>query len=345
MNRESIILFTILFIVAANLIGLPGHCFAGYKRTVFYAVGTGDVTGLYYPVGGAITRIVNPTLRTKHRVRLSVLSSDGSVSNVNDVVTGELAFAVVQSDRQYQAFHGLEDWGEKGPQQEIRAMFSIHSETVTLVAAIDSGIKSILDLKGKSVNIGNIGSGHRQNSIDALTASGIDYRADITVYSEKASKAPKLLQNYTIDAFFYTVGHPNGAIREASTGKRKVRFVFLENIEQILDGYSYYTPYDIPYKRYPHVAACSNIKSFGVKGTLITHRKMRADVVYTITKEVFERLETIKNQHPALETLTRETMLEGLSAPFHVGALRYFREKGLVAVSGAKAINEIAATP
>ncbi|MDM8518005.1 TAXI family TRAP transporter solute-binding subunit [Desulfobacterales bacterium HSG16] len=345
MDRQFIV-GTILFIVAANLIGLPGNCFAGYKRMFFYSVGTGDVTGLYYPVGGAITRIVNSTLRTKHRVRLSVLSTKGSVFNINAIDSGELAFALVQSDRQYQAVHGIEDWREKGPQKDIRAMFSIHSESVTLIAAIDSGIRSILDLKGKIVNIGNIGSGHRQNSIDALTASGIDYRKDITVYSEKASKAPKLLQNYTIDAFFYTVGHPNGAIREASTGKRKVRFVFLENIEQILDKYSYYTPYDIPYKRYPHVSARSNvIKSFGVKGTLITHKKMRADVVYTITKEVFERLETIKNQLPALKSLTQETMLEGLSAPFHVGALRYFREKGLIAVFGEKAINEIVAIP
>lgn len=322
-----ILIILIIFITSTGIACLP--CFAAYKRTVFYPVGTGDVTGLYYPVGGAVTRIVNPTLRTKHRVRLSVLSTDGSVSNINEVVSGELAFAVVQSDRQYQAVNGIEDWKEKGHQKDIRAIFSIHPETVTLVVAVDSGIKSILDLKGKNVNIGNIGSGQRQNSIDALTAAGINYQKDINAYSKKASKAPRLLQDNTIDAFFYTVGHPSGAIKESTTGKRKVRFAPLTNIKMILDKYPYYTQYDIPYKLYPHVATRSRVKSFGVKGTLITHKSMRPDVVYTITKEVFERLAEIRKQHPALESLTQEKMLEGLSAPIHRGALRYFKEKGL----------------
>ncbi|MDM8518004.1 TAXI family TRAP transporter solute-binding subunit [Desulfobacterales bacterium HSG16] len=326
--KRQLIFILIMFVTATGIACLP--CFAAYKRTVFYPMGTGDVTGLYYPVGGAVTRIVNSTLRTKHRVRLSVLSTDGSVSNINEVINGELAFAVVQSDRQYQAVNGIEDWKEKGPQKDIRAMFSIHPETVTLVVAVNSGIKSILDLKGKKVNIGNIGSGQRQNSIDALTAAGINYQKDISAYSKKASKAPRLLQNNTIDAFFYTVGHPSGAIKEATTGKRKVRFAPLTNIETILDKYPYYTQYDIPYKLYPHVVTRSRVKSFGVKGTLITHKSMRPDVVYTITKEVFERLAEIRKQHPALESLTQEKMLEGLSAPIHRGALRYFKEKGFV---------------
>ena len=140
-------------------------------------IGTGGVTGVYYPTGGAIGRIVNKK-RDEYGIRVTVESTGGSVFNVNAVMAGDLEFGIVQSDRQYQAWNGIADWQDKGPQKDLRAICSFHPESVTLVAAVESGIETFMDLKGKIVNIGNPGSGQRQNSIDALSNAGIDYEKD-----------------------------------------------------------------------------------------------------------------------------------------------------------------------
>ena len=240
-----------------------------------------------------------------------------------------MEFGIVQSDRQYQAVQGIAEWQDKGPQEDLRAVFSIHPESVTLVAAVDSGAKDIRDLKGKTVNIGNPGSGQRQNSIDALEAVGIDVEKDIHAEGVKASEAPGLLQDGRIDAFFYTVGHPNGAIKEATSGARKVRFLSISGIDSLLAKYPYYAKSTIPISQYPGAENDKDVETFGVKATLVTSAKVPDDVVYAITKEVFENLETFKKLHPAYSQLTRESMLEGLSAPIHPGAMKYYKEAGL----------------
>ena len=180
-------------------------------KTAFVTIGTGGITGVYYPTGGAIAKIVN-LKRQDYGIRATVESTGGSVFNVNAVMAADLEFGIVQSDRQYQAWHGEAEWKDKGKQEDLRAVFTIHPEAITLVAADDAGINSIQDLKGKRVNIGNPGSGQRQNSIDALTAAGIDYEKDIKAESVVADEAPGLLQDGRIDAYFYTVGHPSGNI-------------------------------------------------------------------------------------------------------------------------------------
>ena len=159
-------------------------------KTRFYTIGTGGITGVYYPTGGAIARIVNAK-KKEYNMRLTVESTGGSVYNINAIMSGDLDFGVVQSDRQYQAFNGLAEWKDNGPLKDLRSVFSIHPESVTLIAGADTGIKTIKDLKGKHVNIGNPGSGQRQNSIDVLSAAGIDFSKDIMVEGLKAAEAPK----------------------------------------------------------------------------------------------------------------------------------------------------------
>ena len=124
------------------------------SKTTFVVVGTGGITGVYYPTGGAIARIVNRKKDT-YGIRCTVEATAGSVFNVNAIMAGDLQFGVVQSDRQYQAINGLAEWKDKGPQEDLRAMFSIHPESITLVAAVDANIHAISNLKGKRVNIGN----------------------------------------------------------------------------------------------------------------------------------------------------------------------------------------------
>lgn len=297
-------------------------------KTTFVTIGTGGITGVYYPTGGAIAKIVNQK-RKEYKIRCTVESTGGSVFNVNAIMAGDLEFGIVQSDRQYQAVKGLAEWEELGPQEKLRAVFSIHPESVTLVAAVDSGIKTIQDLKGKRVNIGNPGSGQRQNSIDALAANGIDYEKDLVAEGVKASEAPGLLQDGRLDAFFYTVGHPSGAFKEATAGRTRVRFIPVTGVDKLLDK-PYYAPSYIPLKYYPGaVNEEEQVETFGVKATFVTSADVPDFVVYAITKEVFENFEDFKKLHPAYEVLTKEGMLQGLSAPIHEGAMKYYKEAGL----------------
>ncbi len=320
-------LFFSIALVAALMMCLS----PAMAKTQFVTIGTGGITGVYYPTGGAIAKMVNKK-KKEYGIRATVESTGGSVFNINAVMNGDLEFGIAQSDRQYQAVHGLAEWKDKGPQKDLRAVFSIHPESVTLVAAVDSGVKKIQDLKGKKVNIGNPGSGQRQNAIDALEAVGIDINKDIEAESIKASEAASLLQDGRIDAFFYTVGHPSGAIKEATSGARKVRIADVAGpgIDKLLAKYPYYAKAVIPIKLYPGAQNDKDVQTFGVKATLVTSAKVPDAVVYAITKEVFDNFEAFKKLHPAYGTLTKQKMLEGLSAPIHPGALKYYKEVGLM---------------
>ncbi len=298
-------------------------------KVQFVTIGTGGITGVYYPTGGAIAKMVNKK-RKEYGIRATVESTGGSVFNVNAIMAGDLEFGVVQSDRQYQAVKGIANWKDKGPQKDLRAVFSIHPESVDLIAAVDANINSMQDLKGKRVNIGNIGSGYRKNALDALEANGLDYKKDFHAESLKAAEAPGLIQDGRIDAAFYTVGHPSGYYKEATSGVRKVKFVPITNIESLLAKYPYYAKSATLMKNYPGaVNTEASVPTFGVKATLVTSIKVPDNVVYAITKEVFDNFETFKKLHPAYEGLTKESMLTGLSAPFHPGALKYYKEVGL----------------
>jgi len=325
MKKALVIGIAIVFGFVLFMGGTPTTAQA---KTTFITIGTGGITGVYYPTGGAIAKMVNEK-RKEYGIRATVESTGGSVFNVNAVMSGDLDFGVVQSDRQYQAMNGLAEWKDAGPQKDLRAVFSIHPESITLVAAVDKGIKSITDLKGKTVNIGNPGSGQRQNSIDALEAVGIDYEKDLQAEGIKAAESAGLLQDGRIDAFFYTVGHPNGSIMEATSGKRKVRFASITGVDKLLAKYPYYAPAIIPIELYPNADNKEDVQTFGVKATFVTSAKVTDKVVYAITKEVFENFEEFKKLHPAFQVLTKTNMLEGLSAPIHPGAMKYYKEAGL----------------
>jgi TRAP transporter TAXI family solute receptor len=266
--KRAIIFSLALVFGLSLLVGLsPVDDVAHAGKTTFVTIGTGGITGVYYPTGGAIARMVNAK-RKEYGIRATVESTGGSVFNVNAVMSGDLEFGVVQSDRQFQAIKGIANWEDKGPQKDLRAVFSIHPETVDLIAAVDANINSLADLKGKRVNIGNIGSGYRKNSIDALMANGLDYEKDFHAESLKAAEAPGLIQDGRLDAAFYTVGHPSGYYKEATSGKRKVKFVPITNIESLLDKYPYYAKAMTQVtKFYPAAANDSDVATFGVKAT------------------------------------------------------------------------------
>ena len=328
MKRLFVITLALVFGIAL-LVGIGPFETKAQAKTKFVTIGTGGITGVYYPTGGAIAKMVNKK-RKEYGIRATVESTGGSVFNINAIMSGDLDFGVAQSDRQYQAVQGIANWKDKGPQKDLRAVFSIHPETVDLIAAVDANINSLADLKGKRVNIGNIGSGYRKNAIDALEANGLDFNKDFHAESLKAAEAPGLIQDGRIDAAFYTVGHPSGYYKEATSGVRKVKFVPIENVDGLLAKYPYYAKaITRVVELYPGAKNDANVPTFGVKATFVTSAKVPDNVVYAIVKEVFDNFESFKKLHPAYAGLTKQNMLEGLSAPFHPGALKYYKEVGL----------------
>ncbi len=299
------------------------------RKASFVTIGTGGVTGIYYPTGGAISNMVNKKF-DEYGIKATVESTSGSVFNINALMNGDLEFGVVQSDRQYQAYHGLAEWLQAGRQMDLRAVFSVHPESITLIVSEKSDIGELKDLKGKRINLGNPGSGQLQNSKDVLAAAGFSTE-DLSAEYVKAVEAPGLLQDERIDGFFYTVGHPNGNIKEATSGRIKVFIVPIKGgrIDKMLAEYPYYAKSIIPHSFYSRALNTENIETIGVKATFVTSKKVSKDIVYAITKEVFENLEEFKSLHPAYQVLTKQNMLEGLSAPVHKGALRYYKEAGL----------------
>jgi len=329
MKKKMIIPVIVCFVTGLMFNAAPAILLA---ETAFVTIGSGDFTGVYFPTGLAIAKMVNKK-RSQSGIRATVESTRGSVFNINAIMAGYLEFGMAQSDIQYQAVNGLTEWAKKGPQKELRAVFSIHHESVCLVAAVDADINAITDLIGKKVNLGNPGSGQYQNAIDALQAAGLSPKNDIDAGRSKASEAPILLQDNRIDAFFCTVGHPSETLRNATTGTRKVRFISINGpgIDQMVADKNYYTKTTVPVAQfYPGADNSVDVKTFGVIATLSTISKIPDHIVYTITKEVFDHFAEFKKQHPALGGLTKEDMLKGLSAPLHPGAKQYLREVDLL---------------
>lgn len=303
---------------------------AALAATKFITIGTGAMTGVYYPVGKAIAKLVNGK-KAEYGLRVTVESTGGSVFNINAVLGGDLDFGVAQSDRQYEAVNGLAEWKKKGPRQDLRSVFSMHPETFFMVYSGEAGIKSYADLKGKSVAVGNPGSGTRQNTRDILDANGLSLKDLGRAEGLKASESAKMLQDGRIDAFAYTVGNPAGLIKEATSGRIKVGFLAVgpAALAKLLKGRPYYVGADIPVAFYPQVLNKKDVPTFAVKATFVTRASMPDAVVYAITKAVFTNLAEFKGLHPALNLLQPKDMLQGLSAPLHPGALKFFKEAGI----------------
>jgi TRAP transporter TAXI family solute receptor len=301
---------------------------ASQAKVKFVTIGTGGVTGVYYPTGGAISRMVNKKSK-EYGIKATVESTGGSVYNVNAVISGDLEFGVAQSDVQYKAYNGQGEWEGK-PQTNLRSVFSVHPESITLIASESSGIKDFLSMKDKRVNLGNPGSGQLQNTKDLLEAFGVgeDY---VKAEYIKAVEAPGLLQDERIDAFFYTVGHPNGNIKEATSGRIKVMIVPITGapVDKLIAARPYYAKSKIAVSDYPTAINKEDIDTVGVKATIVTSADVDDDSVYAVTKEVFENFEEFKKLHPAYALLEKEDLLKGLSAPIHPGALKYYKEAGL----------------
>ncbi len=310
---------------AAVLVGPVGDVAAAEQK--FISIGTGGVTGVYYPTGGAICRLVNKGNK-QHNIRCSVESTGGSVYNVNTIRAGELDFGVAQSDVQYNAYNGAANFKDQGPFKELRAVFSAHPEPFTVVARADSGIKNFADLKGKRVNLGNPGSGQRDTMDVVMNALGWT-TSDFSLASElKSSEQSQALCDNKIDAMVFTVGHPSGTIKEATTSCDSVLVAVTgPKIDELVAAHPYYRKAVVPGGMY--TGTDGDTATFGVGATIVSSTKVPEDVVYEVVKAVFENFDQFKKLHPAFANLKPEEMVkDGLSAPLHPGAAKYYKEKG-----------------
>lgn len=295
----------------------------------FVTIGTGGVTGVYYPTGGAIARLVNKG-KKEHGIRASVESTGGSVYNLNAIAAGELDMGVAQSDWQYHAYNGTSKFEDKGPNKDLRAVFSVHPEPFTVVARADSGIKDFADLKGKRVNIGNPGSGQR-GTMEVVMAKMGWKSSDFKLASElKSAEQSKALCDNKIDAIVFTVGHPSGSIKEATTSCESVMVnVTGPEIDALVTEHDYYRTATIPGGMYR--GTDGDTATFGVGATFVSSAKVPEETIYQVVKAVFENFDDFKKLHPAFANLKKEEMIkDGLSAPLHDGAAKYYKEAGLL---------------
>ena len=293
----------------------------------FISIGTGGVTGVYYPTGGAICRLVNKS-RKEHGIRCSAESTGGSVYNINTIKAGELEFGVAQSDWQYHAMNGTSKFEDAGKFEELRAMFSVHPEPFTLIARADSGIEGFMDLKGKRVNVGNPGSGQRATMEVVMEAMGMTMD-DLALAAElKGSEMAQAICDNKIDAMIYTIGHPAAAITEATnTCDVKLVDVKGEAIDKLVADNSFYRVATIPGGMYK--GSDNEVTTFGVGATFVTSSNVPEKVGYIVAKAVFDNFDDFKKLHPAFANLKEEEMIkDGLSAPIHDGAAKYYAERG-----------------
>ena len=321
MNRQSL-----AWLLAAALAGsVPGGVAQAETRVV--SIGTGGQTGVYYVAGQALCRFLNRGA-DDHGIRCKAPASGGGVANVNGLRGGEFDFAIMQSGHQYKALHGLAPFEAAGAMGEIRSLFSLHSEVFTLLARRDARIASLDDLKGKRVNIGNPGSGQRDTLEEIMRVKGWDSSVFALAAELKAAEQAAALGDDNLDAMIYFVGHPSGAIQEATSTTDAVLVpVSGAEIDRLLAEKTYYSKAEIPGSLYKGNPAAT--PSIGSKAVLCTSANEDPEVVYQLVKALFDNLERFQRLHPAFVELNAQEMIKvGLSAPLHDGALRYYRERG-----------------
>ena len=311
--------------LAASLLVAGAFAPAAQAQQKYITIGTGGVTGVYYAAGGAICRLVNKD-RKAHGIRCSVESTGGSVFNINTIKAGELDMGVAQSDVHFNASKGQGQFKE--PMPELRAVFGLHPEPVTVVARKEANARSFADFKGKRFNVGNPGSGTRSSLEELIGAMGWKL-GDFSLASElKADEHGPALCDGKIDGFFYLVGHPSANIQDPTTvcGAKLVS-VTGPAVDKLVREKPYYAKATIPGGLYPNNPQTT--ETYGVLATFVSSSKVPADTIYQVVKAVFDNFDEFKKLHPALAVLTPQAMIkDGLSAPLHDGAAKYYREKG-----------------
>ena len=290
-------------------------------------VGTGRVTGVYFPTGGAICEVYNAT-DGRGIANCTVTSTGGSIDNLNLLREGELDFAVVQSDWQFHAYEGSVRLAAPGAFTDLRALFSIYVEPLTIVARGDSDIRDLDDLPGSRLAMGEPGSGQYEATKVLMETMGWTSADFDHLSTEPASGHLEALCLGEVDAVVMVAGHPNGATMGITNSCDAVLVdISGPEIDSLIAELPYFAKATIPGGFYP--GNPDPVVSFGVAATLVASATLAEDAVYDMVRAVFENFDTFRRLHPAFNGLaSRDMVSRALSAPLHEGALRYYRERG-----------------
>ncbi len=322
-------LFALGTALAVSIAATFGGGEARAAEEKFVTIGTGGQTGVYFVVGQSICKLVNRD-GSKHGIKCTAPSTGGSIDNINSVRSGARNMGVAQSDWQYNAYNGTSKFKDQGAYKDLRAVFSVHPEPFTVVARKDSGITKFEDLKGKRVNIGNPGSGQR-GTMEVLMGKLGWTMDDFALASElKAAEQSAALCDNKVDAIIYTVGHPSGSIQEATTSCDSIIVpVTGPVIDELVSANPFYAKATIPGGMYK--GSDENVETFGVLATFVSSTQTDSDTIYVVVAAVFDNFDRFKKLHPAFKNLDPKKMVkDGLSAPLHDGAAKYFKEKGMM---------------
>ncbi|MEH6446258.1 MAG: TAXI family TRAP transporter solute-binding subunit [Oceanospirillaceae bacterium] len=321
--------FTTLLLSTVVGLATASSAIAVTKEKSYVTIGTGGQTGVYYVVGQSICRLINRETKD-HGIKCTAPSTGGSIANINAVRQGQQDMGLTQSDWQYHALNGAmhETFISQGKFEGLRAMFAVHNEPFTVVARTDSGIKTFDDLAGKRVNLTNPGSGTRGTMEVIMAEKGWAEDTFKLAAALKASEQAQALCDNKIDAMIYAVGHPSGAIKEATTTcDAKVIPVTGPVIDKLIAENDFYAEATI--KGGTYKGTDEDVITFGNAATMVTTEDVDADTVYLVVKAVFDNLDRFKRLHPAFANLDPKQMISnGLSAPLHEGAVRYYKEQG-----------------
>lgn len=302
----------------------------GCTEPTVEAIGSGPIGGSYVAAATAIARVTNEA-GGADAPRYQDVATAGSTANVEGVLAGQLAFGLAQSDVVHAAVNGRGRWMQRGAQSELRAVFALFTEAVTLVATPDSGIRTLGDLAGHRVDIGDPDSGTHRNALEVLETIPPDWRSTITTLAQTADDRSTLYLAGDLDAFFLTVAHPASEILFAVNSAPGARLVPIGRTDAIVAAHPYYTPVSIPVSLYPGIANDADVPTLGVETVLVTLASTPDDVVYALTRAVFADVEALGKFDAVLRGLDPKRMADDTTAPLHPGALRYFREAGLLA--------------
>lgn len=315
-------LFSVLLVLTMLLALAACGSSSGSAGASKMTMGTGGTSGTYYAFGGVLGQYI----KDKAGIEVIVVSTDGSKANIESIDSGDYQLGTVQSDVMAYAWEGTRSFEDTGKIDSFRVVGGLYAESVQLVT-MDPEIKSVADLKGKSVSIGAPNSGVWFNAMDVLTAAGLT-EADIKPQYQSFADSADALKDGKIDAAFIVAGAPTAAITElCTTNSAYLVPIDGEVADKLMADSPYYTTYTIPAGTY--AGQDEDVVTVTIKATLIVSADASEDDVYNLTKAIFDNTEAIAAENGKGAELSVENATSGMAAPFHAGAAKYFAEKGV----------------
>jgi len=310
---------SLLSVMLVTIIALVAGCGSSDGGKKFLNIATGGTAGTYYPIGGAMSEILNNEIKG---MNASAQSTGATVANINMLKEGQVDLAIVQNDITYYAANGTEMFEGKKV-ENIKGIATLYPETCQIVTLDGKGIKSIADLKGKRVAVGAMGSGAEANARQILAAYGITYD-DIDEQFLSFSEAASALKDGNVDAAFLTAGYPTAAVQDIAS-QNKVRLLPVEaaKADALIAKYPFYTKVTIPAGTY---GMTEPVEAISVMAMLVCSDKVDDALGYEITKALFTHLDRIQAAHAAAKAISKEGAVKGMPIPMNAGAEKFFKE-------------------